>query len=119
MHADEVGGGPLHRRHLDLLLQPPTIALAEGRFAGAQLVEIAAGDATMTGMEARVGKCHLPHRHVFGQFLVEAGQRLMRREGPGHLEVGDILQGVNAGVGAAAALEIDRGHAEHPLRRLD
>lgn len=101
--AREEGGGVGHGLDIELVLDPPDLALVEGGFAGGDLVEVGAGGGVVAGVEVGMNLFERKYYDVGGEEVVEFAAGAFGNEGnfAAELGVGDLSEGVDAGVGAS------------------
>lgn len=108
--AGEERGGVGHGLEVEAVLDPPDLALVEGGFAGGDLVEVGAGGGVVAGVEVRVGFLEVENDDVGGEEFVEVVTGAFRGKGDfaAKTGMGDLGEGVDAGVGAARSHEFNR-----------
>jgi len=95
-----------HGRGVEPVFHPPHERLGQGRPPSRDLVEVAASDRRVAGMEAPRRGLQGEQVDVGGQLLVDAPEELGGGEPCLEVEVRDLVQRVHARVGAAGAVEL-------------
>jgi len=107
LHPDEGRGRLAHGVHVERFPHPPDVGLGERGPAPGDLVDVAACDRAVPRVEPvrRLGGAEYVdvRRQLVVEALNERGRRQVRR----HVEVGDLREGVHAGVGTAGAVQLE------------
>ena len=118
--ADEARRAAAHGLDVESLAHPPHEGLREGGPPPADLVDVAACDGVVSRVEAMTDGPHVEHVDVGGQGLVQPRQQRRRRQRGRHVEVRDLAEGMDAGVGSPRAVDLEAiAPARDLLDRLD
>jgi hypothetical protein len=102
--ADEHFRRLFHRRRVELVLYPPNEIFRQRRPPGRYLIQIIPGDRVMARVKIVGSVRHLQDIYVVRQHVVEPVLDLFRRDVHpqfGNLQMSDLPQSVDAGVGSS------------------
>src|SRR5262245_21229159 len=119
--AQETGGSPAHFVEINLVPDPPDEVLGEGGAASGDLVQIAARLRVVAGVESVTGQFDVEYVDVARQRVVEAHPQHARRQRRDDVEMRDLGERMDAGVGPAGAVDLKlflTGHMANGLREL-
>ncbi len=97
--ADERPRSGAHALNRQLLLDPPDERLGEGRAPPCDLIEIAARHRVMSGMEPMAHAVNPQYYDVCRQRVVDAALQCIRGQIGGDVEVRDLGERMDTGVG--------------------
>ena len=119
LHAGERGGAGAHLTHVERIAHPPHERLGERGAPPRDLVQVAAGGGVVAGVEPVRHDLDAADVDVGGQRLVDPRQQRRRRQRRADVEMRDLGQRVDAGVGAAGAVDLEAIAAGRGADRLD
>lgn len=107
VEALKYAAGLLHGSHVQLIFNPPHVALSERRSAPADLVDVGTRDRMMSCMEFRLGLHQVHHIDVGRKHIVDLHLQNVRCQHRWRLEVGHLIECVHTGVGSARPHELE------------
>ena len=113
VHAAEQRRRLGHPPHVQVVLDPPDERLREGGPAARDLVQVAARERAVAGVEPAADRLHREHVHVARQLVVELHAQDLRRHRRQELDVRDLPQRVHPGIGPPRAVELERRGVDH------
>src|SRR5215208_520395 len=112
LEANEEGRGLPHGVDIQRLTNPPHVRLPERGAPPADLVDVTARDSVMTRMKSVRHLVGGDDVNVGGQLVVQPPPQLLGADAGVELEMRDLREGMNAGVGAAGAIELELARLE-------
>ena len=117
-HPDERVRRLAHRGQVQRVLHPPHVGFGEGGATPRQLIDVAPGHGIVARVEAVRHRCRLKHVDIGRQLVVDAPYERGRRQIGHDVEMRDLRDGVDAGVGAAGAIQLEIAATRHGAHRL-
>jgi hypothetical protein len=106
-HPDEGRGGLTHMLDVQGISDPPDVLLGEGGSSARDLIQVAPLDRVVTGVETMRDDVGREDMDVGGQFVIEAKYKSVRRNARADIEMGDLRQRMDPGVGPPRSVQLE------------